>query len=196
VTGLDLVELQIKIAEGYSLEDLRLTSPNSVTTRGHAIQCRLYAEDPNNNFFPCVGKVLLWKPAIIEEVRYDTAIDTNSQISVFYDPLISKIISFGDTRHTAILKLIKALQDTVILGNKKVFKVIILFYLGLKTNKRFLIEVLAHEAFANGYFDTHFIQSHFPDSRLKAVVRHSDDSLIAAFLWDWLVRIYILSYSL
>ena len=143
-------------------------------SRGHAIQCRLYAEDPNNNFFPCVGKVLHWKPAQIENVRFDTSIESNSQISVFYDPLLSKIISYAETRQTAILKLIKALQDTVILG--------------LKTNKRFLIDVLSHEAFNNGYFDTHFIQSHFPDTKLKSITLPSEIDLIAAFIWDWLIR--------
>lgn len=78
ITGLDLVELQIQIAKGRSLSSLGVES-GKVPTKGHAIECRLYSENPANNFFPCTGTILLWKPAELPGVRYDTGIETGER---------------------------------------------------------------------------------------------------------------------
>lgn len=85
ITGFDLVEFQIRIAEGFTLAELGITGP--IKSRGHAIQCRLYAEDPANNFFPCIGTINRWKPAPLTGVRYDTGIESGKvTVSIFYLP--------------------------------------------------------------------------------------------------------------
>lgn len=111
--------------------------------RGHAFECRLYAEDPSNNFFPCIGKIISWKQSQSQHVRYDTGtrlctlrliflgIDSGSEISIYYDPLVSKIIAWGESREISRKLMIRALQETACQG--------------LKTNKKFLIDVLQHE---------------------------------------------------
>lgn len=83
VTGLDLVELQIQVARGFSLPQLGLLPNQPVPIKGHAIECRLYSENPANNFFPCTGTILLWQPADIQGIRYDTGVETGLNIFLF-----------------------------------------------------------------------------------------------------------------
>lgn len=115
-TGIDLVHAQIRIAQGATLKELGLEQ-HSIPVKGHAIECRLYAEDPNNNFFPCTGRILTWSPAKVAGVRYDGGIRSGmflsfhncssvlinllagSEITVFYDPLICKIIAYAPSRN-------------------------------------------------------------------------------------------------
>jgi acetyl-CoA carboxylase biotin carboxylase subunit len=143
VTGLDLVRLQMDVAQGrpipFKQEDIAQT--------GHAVEVRLYAEDPANNFLPVSGKIIDWIPSDIPGIRYDTGIESGSEISTFYDPMIAKIISTGKDRTGAISKLAKALQELVLTG--------------FTTNKNFLTAVLQHEDFRKGNFDTHFLDAKF-----------------------------------
>lgn len=170
-TGVDLVQAQIHVAQGASLNELGLKQ-EALLVKGHAIECRLYAEDPDNNFFPCTGRVLTWQPAAIAGVRYDGGIRSGSEISVYYDPLICKIIAHAPTREEALNKMVKALRETVILG--------------LTTNKVFLQQVLLHPDFRSGHFNTHFIDHHLPaDVRRQSVEGDRDEMVIAALLWDW-----------
>jgi 3-methylcrotonyl-CoA carboxylase alpha subunit len=134
----------------------------------------VYAEDPANNFFPCIGTITKWKQSNIPGIRYDTGIESGSAISIYYDPMVSKVISFAETREIAINKMIKALHETVILG--------------LKTNKRFLQQLLAHPNFRDGKFDTHFIQNYFPDKVIKQPFPVAESAVIAGFLYEWAVR--------
>ncbi|KAG0052488.1 hypothetical protein BGZ83_002518 [Gryganskiella cystojenkinii] len=107
VTGLDLVELQILVAQGFNLS---LTQLPSLKLNGSSIECRLYAEDPENDFLPCTGKIRRWKQCTADNVRYDSGIETGSEISIFYDPMISKISVWAPTREQAIQKMALAMR--------------------------------------------------------------------------------------
>lgn len=143
VLGLDLVRLQIEVAEGnpipFKQEELKQS--------GHAIEVRLYAEDPANQFLPVSGTIASWKPANIDGLRYDTGIESGSEISTFYDPMIAKVIAKAKNRKEAIAKLNLALKETICTG--------------FTTNKNFLSAILEHQDFQDGNFDTHFLDKVF-----------------------------------
>lgn len=143
VIGKDLVRLQIEVAEGNPLP----FKQEDIQQNGNAIEVRLYAEDPSNNFLPVSGKIIDWLPAQIEGVRYDTGIESGSEISTFYDPMIAKIIAKGNTRSEAISKLNMALKETVVSG--------------FTTNKNFLSAILDNDDFKAGNFNTHFLDNQF-----------------------------------
>jgi acetyl-CoA carboxylase biotin carboxylase subunit len=142
VTGLDLVRLQIEVAEGkpfaFKQEDL--------TATGHAIECRIYAEDPYNNYLPVTGTIRHFLPFASEAMRYDIGVVSGSTIDVFYDPMIAKVIAKGQNRSEALRIMTDALRKTVLSG--------------LTTNKSFLIEVLNDKGFASGDFDTRYLDQH------------------------------------
>jgi geranyl-CoA carboxylase alpha subunit len=143
VTGLDIVALQFDIAAGLPLP----ITQAQVALTGHAIEARLYAEDPANQFLPQTGPVLLWRPARGEGVRIDHGIVEGTDVSPFYDPMLAKIIAYGATRDEARRKLIGALENTVLLG--------------VTTNKGFLIDMLRHPVFTEGAATTAFIETNF-----------------------------------
>jgi geranyl-CoA carboxylase alpha subunit len=148
ITGLDLVALQIKVAEGQELG----LCQDDVSLTGHAIEVRLYAEDPAQDFLPVTGRVDLWQPATGEGVRIDAGIETGGEISPFYDPMIAKVIAWGESRETARHRLINALKETAVFGST--------------TNRSFLIDVLSREAFAKGEATTAFIGEEFTEADL------------------------------
>jgi geranyl-CoA carboxylase alpha subunit len=163
VTGLDLVELQLRVAAG---EPLPLTQ-DQVTLTGHAIEVRLYAEDPYSGYMPQSGPVHAWQPATGAGVRVDHGIRAGQQVTPHYDPMIAKLIAHGRNRDEARRRLGRALEQTVLLG--------------LVHNKQFLVDVLAHPVFAAGGATTRFLEQHLPeptrpepDARMWAV---------AAALW-------------
>lgn len=139
ITALDLVALQIKVAQG---EPLSLTQED-VTLSGHAIEARLYAEDVAGGFLPSTGTVDLWLPPSGDGVRVDAGIATGLEVSPFYDPMIAKIMAHGPTRDVARQRLIEALRRTGLFGPK--------------TNRDFLIDALGRTAFAQGEATTAFI---------------------------------------
>ncbi|KAA3646431.1 MAG: acetyl-CoA carboxylase biotin carboxylase subunit [Chloroflexi bacterium] len=142
LTGLDLVQWQIRIAAG---EKLPLTQ-DELSMRGHAIECRLYAEDPASGFLPATGIILAWQPPDGPGVRVDSGISAGTEVGVYYDPLLAKIIVQAEDRPAAIQKMRTALRDTVVLG--------------LTTNREFLLDVLVHETFQKGTATTAFIAQH------------------------------------
>jgi propionyl-CoA carboxylase alpha chain len=148
VTGLDLVRLQIDIAEGKQV-------PKNPRSIGHAIEARLNAEDPANNFLPSTGTIHRWRPP--ENVRVDTALRDGVEIGVHYDPLLAKIISYGMDRDTALRKLVYALRSTCVLG--------------VTTNRQYLIQILESREFQEGRAHTSFL----PAPRVE-----DDDVAIAA----------------
>ncbi len=148
ITGLDLVALQIQVAEGRPLG----LSQEDITLNGHAIEARLYAEDPAQDFLPVTGTVDLWQPAMGEGVRIDAGIETGMEISPFYDPMVAKVIAWGDSREIARHRLINALKGTALFGST--------------TNQSFLIDVLGREAFAKGEATTAFIGEEFTEADL------------------------------
>ncbi|OUR97538.1 3-methylcrotonyl-CoA carboxylase [Gammaproteobacteria bacterium 42_54_T18] len=143
ITGLDLVAWQLKVAAG---EVLPLTQ-DQVELTGHAVEVRLYAEDPRNNFMPQTGQVRLWDYPERAGIRMDHGIQTGQVISPFYDPMIAKVIAYGDNRAEAIRRLASAVQDTQLLG--------------MNNNKLFLQNVLRHQVFGAGEATTAFIEQHF-----------------------------------
>ncbi|GIV34451.1 MAG: hypothetical protein KatS3mg031_1986 [Chitinophagales bacterium] len=112
VTGLDLVKLQIEVAQGLPLP----LSQNDVKQNGHAVECRLYAEDPYNHFLPATGKVLAYLPDESGCTRYDSGVENGSVIDIHYDPMIAKVITWGNTRSDAIRKMKHALRRDRLAG--------------------------------------------------------------------------------
>jgi acetyl/propionyl-CoA carboxylase alpha subunit len=152
VTGLDIVSLQTFVAAGGSLASL--PALQQVRQDGHAIECRLCAEDPQRDFFPEHGTIRLWQPAPApladsRDIRYETAVQTGSQISIYFDSMIAKIVVWAPTRSIAIEKMVKTLANTVCAG--------------LRTNQLFLQSCLLHEKFRDPAYTTSFIPSHSQD---------------------------------
>ncbi|AMN82038.1 acetyl-CoA carboxylase biotin carboxylase subunit [Pseudomonas azotoformans] len=143
ITGLDLVDWQLQIAAG---QPLPLTQAD-VTLSGHAMEVRLYAEDPTQGFLPQTGDVVRWEPAT--GVRIDHGVIEGQRISPFYDPMLGKLIAHGATREEARRKLLRAVEDTVLLG--------------VATNQPLLVSLLKHPDFVGGDFSTGFIAEHFSD---------------------------------
>lgn len=145
VTGIDLVQWQIRIAAGLPLT----YTQEQLFQRGHAIECRLYAEDPENNFLPATGKLLRFNEPRSPGVRVDSGLSSGDLISPYYDPLIAKLIAWAEDRPSAIHKMQTALRETVLLG--------------LPTNWQFLLEVLASDAFQSGRLHTTWIEQEMSD---------------------------------
>ncbi|MGY0601052.1 MAG: acetyl-CoA carboxylase biotin carboxylase subunit [Paraglaciecola chathamensis] len=145
ITGLDLVEWQLRVAAG---EMLPLTQED-VSLNGHAIEVRLYAEDPRQNFMPQTGNILVWQYPEREGIRVDHGIHCGDTVSAHYDPMLAKVIAFGPDRATAARRLASAIEDIQLVG--------------VNTNKRFLLNVLRHPAFINAEATTAFIEQHFTE---------------------------------
>ena len=149
VTGEDLVKLQIRIAQGEKLpfrqEDL--------VQRGHAIECRVYAEDPDQGFLPSPGRILALRPPGGPGVRDDSGVYEGYEVPIHYDPLISKLVVYGYSRRDAILRMRRAVREYRVLG--------------IKTTLPFLERVLHHPAFLSGDFDTTFVEQVFAEADRK-----------------------------
>ena len=141
ITGLDLVRLQIEIADGAQLDIEPAMS-------GHAIEARLYAEDPRHDFLPVTGRIHRFDVPNLPGVRVDSGIEDGSMVSVFYDPMLAKIIAHGVSRDEAAGKLAEALRRAVLHGPV--------------TNRDLLVRVLEHKEFLAGAIDTHFLERHDP----------------------------------
>lgn len=146
ITGQDLVEWQLRVV---SNEELPLKQ-DDILLDGHAVEVRLYAEDPNKQFFPSTGKLKeFWMPEEGDGVRIDAGVQLGDDISIYYDPMIAKVIAWGDTRDAARQLLIKALGEVEVVG--------------VTTNAAFLKDVVGHPVFASGEMDTGFIEAHTKD---------------------------------
>jgi acetyl-CoA carboxylase biotin carboxylase subunit len=162
-TGLDLVAEQIKIASG---EKLALTQED-VKFKGASIECRICAEDPDNNFLPSTGKLNYIFRVLGNGMREDTGIEQGNEISIYYDSMISKLISYGATRETAILKMKRALRD---------YKVV-----GVKTNINFLLSLLECDAFIKGDYNTQYVEKFFlPELKEKKIKTDKDIELASS----------------
>ncbi len=160
ISNVDLVELQIKIARGETLtikqEDLQI--------QGHAIELRVYAEDPMNNFLPSVGKLVTYKIPTGKGIRVDDGFEEGMDIPIYYDPMLSKLITYGKTREEAIQLMIEAINN---------YKVV-----GAKTTLPFGKFVFNHEAFRSGNFDTHFVKNYYAPEKLQNEIE--EEAKIAA----------------
>jgi acetyl-CoA carboxylase, biotin carboxylase subunit len=146
ITGLDLVEQQIKVARG---EKLAFTQ-DDLKINGHSLEVRVYAEDPQNNFLPDIGTLEVYKRPTGEGVRVDDGFEEGMEIPIYYDPMISKLIVHAPTREEAIEKMTKAIGDYDIVG--------------IKTTLDFCKFTINHAAFKSGDFDTHFVPQYFSDT--------------------------------
>jgi len=164
ITGLDLVREQIRVAEGETLE----FSQTDLSIKGHAIEARLYAEDPARQFLPSPGRVALWKPANAPGVRFDTGIETGSEIGIDFDPMLAKVIVHAPSRKEAIRRLANALEQTRIEG--------------LITNRDFLVACLRTPEFLAGDTTTDFIERVAPALTRMPSKDEITESVIAACL--------------
>jgi len=164
ITGLDLVALQIKVAQG---DPLGLTQ-DDVSLHGHAVEVRLYAEDPTQDFLPATGPIDLWSPAMSDGVRIDDGIATGGEVSPFYDPMLAKVIAYGDTREIARRRLVEALKESV--------------FFGTKTNKAFLVDCLSRDTFIDGQATTAFIGDEFGEKGFGEDTPSFADAALAAVL--------------
>ncbi len=162
VTGADLVALQLRVAEGRALG----IEQHEVALHGHAIEVRLYAEDPTRDFMPATGRIELWLPPAGEGIRVDAGVETGTEVPPWYDPMVAKIISHGETRDGARLNLVRALEATALFG--------------VANNRDFLIGVLRRPDFAAGLATTAFLEEQ-GDAPLAAAPQ-TVDAAVAALL--------------
>jgi len=160
VTGIDLVEEQIKIARG---EKLSFTQYD-LHINGHALELRVYAEDPKNNFLPSVGNLRSYELPVGENIRVDNGFEEGMDVPIYYDPMLSKLITYGKSREEAIQKMIEAIDN---------YKVI-----GVETTLPFGKFVCQHEAFTSGNFDTHFVKKYYSGDLLEE--QYKEEAKIAS----------------
>jgi acetyl-CoA carboxylase biotin carboxylase subunit len=165
ITGLDLVRLQIEIAEGRPLT----LAQTDLKTEGHAIEARLYAEDPSGDFLPSTGKIFDLRLPALEDLRVDSGIESGMEVGIHYDPLLAKLIARGKSRDAAIRRMLYALRQSSIQG--------------LRTNRDFLIRLLDHPEFRSGGAHTGFIAEHLAELLSDDDPRLDRDSLVAAALY-------------
>lgn len=168
ITGLDLVEWQVRVARGEKLnftqEDLKIN--------GHAIELRVYAEDPMNNFLPDIGRLITYKCPTGEGIRVDDGFDEGMDIPIYYDPMLSKLVVHAEDRESAIQKMVQAIENYRIVG--------------VKNTLDFGKFVMQHEAFRSGLFDTHFVKLHFSPDKLLETTKQEAKVVALAALADYL----------
>lgn len=149
IANVDLVELQIRIARG---EELPMTQ-DDIKIHGHALELRVYAEDPLNDFLPSVGRLDTYKLPVGKGVRVDNGYEQGMDIPIYYDPMLSKLITFAKSREEAIQLMLKAINEYLVEG--------------VQTTLPFGTFVLEHEAFRSGNFDTNFVKKHYAPEAIK-----------------------------
>ena len=163
ITGLDLVAMQLRVAAGDKLS----ISQEDVTLTGHAMEVRLYAEDPGANFIPQTGLLNLWQPASGDGIRIDSGIQQGQTVSPFYDPMLAKIIAYGENREEARRRLVLAVEDSKLLG--------------IKDNRAFLASILRNDTFIQGEATTAFIGEDFSqDPSLQPLQAQDTEVALAA----------------
>jgi propionyl-CoA carboxylase alpha chain len=162
-TGIDLVELMIRVAAGEKLP----VAQEEVGINGWSIESRVYAEDPFRNFLPSTGRLVYYRPPEENEhVRVDTGVFEGGEVSMFYDPMVAKLITWGEDREQAIQKMRVALDRFIVRG--------------VSTNIGFLAALVAHEKFASGNFSTNTIAEEYPEGFHSADLPHEDPAIIIA----------------
>jgi acetyl-CoA carboxylase biotin carboxylase subunit len=162
VTGMDLVHLQLQVAAGGKLPFRQ----EDVTLRGHAIECRIYAEDPENNFFPSPGMITRLATPSGPGIREDSGIYEGWTVPLDYDPLLSKLIAFAPSRSQAIARLVRALDDY--------------FIGGIKTNLGLFRRILSDPGFTSGDIDTGFLDRLLAERKTNGATFDGDSNLVAA----------------
>ncbi len=167
ITGQDLVEWQLRVASGEPLP----MRQDELAINGHALEARLYAEDPDRGFLPSIGRLSHWRmPPLSTRVRIDTGVRQGDQVSPFYDPMLAKLIVWGEDRAIACAEMIAALKECEVVG--------------VATNIAFLERVVAHEAFANARLDTGLIENN-RDALFPAPGATPESALLAAGIAEY-----------
>ncbi len=162
ITKTDLVEQQIRVARGEVLA----IKQADLSIHGHALELRVYAEDPLNDFLPSVGHLDVYQLPVGENIRVDNGFEQGMDIPIYYDPMLSKLITYGMTRDEAIQLMIKAIENYQIEG--------------IQTTLPFGTFVCEHDAFRSGDFDTHFVKKHYSPEAIKA--KQETEANIAALI--------------
>lgn len=149
ITGIDLVEAQIKVARGEKLQ----FNQEALTITGHALELRVYAEDPLQNFMPSIGTLSTYRTPTGKGIRVDDGFEEGMEVPIYYDPMLSKLITYGKNREEAIQLMVKAIGDYKIEG--------------VATTLLFGKFVCEHEAFTSGNFDTHFVKDYYSPTQLE-----------------------------
>lgn len=149
ITGMDLVEMQIRVARGEALQ----VKQEELQINGHAMELRVYAEDPLNDFLPSVGNLEIYQLPVGEGIRVDNGFEQGMDVPIYYDPMLSKLITYGKTREESIQKMIEAISDYQVKG--------------VSTTLPFGTFVMQHEAFRSGNFDTNFVKKYYDSELLK-----------------------------
>ena len=165
VTNLDLVHLQFLIADGQVLP----VNQDDINFTGHAIEIRLYAEDPTKEFLPCSGPLHIWNIKESQGVRVDNGADDNSFVTPFYDPMLAKVIGHGATRTDALNNLIGALENTSIFG--------------VRNNRNFLLHMLKQKKFRDGLATTSFLEEIYPTGFTDQAPSQTEYALVAALIY-------------
>ena len=162
ITGIDLVEQQIKIARGEKLKLLQ----EDLKIKGHAVELRVYAEDPMDDFMPSVGKLEKYTIPKGENIRVDNGFEEGMEVPIYYDPMLAKLITYGKTREEAIQLMIKAIKEYEVEG--------------VMTTLPFGKFVFEHEAFRSGNFDTHFVKKYYSAEKLEDEIQ--EEAKLAALV--------------
>ncbi|MBB5394877.1 acetyl-CoA carboxylase biotin carboxylase subunit [Mucilaginibacter sp. AK015] len=167
ITGIDLVKEQIKIARGEAIS----FKQTDLEIQGHAMELRVYAEDPDNNFLPDIGTLQTYVTPKGPGVRVDDGFEQGMEIPIYYDPMIAKLITYGKDRTEAIERMIRAIDEYMITG--------------ITTTLPFGKFVMQHEAFTSGNFDTHFVKKYFTPESLQT--GNETEALIATLIMEKLL---------
>jgi acetyl/propionyl-CoA carboxylase alpha subunit len=161
ITGIDLVKEQIKIARG---EKLSFTQ-DDLQIQGHAIELRVYAEDPANNFLPNIGNLNTYSLPLGNGIRVDNGYEQGMEVPIYYDPMLAKLIAYGKDRSEAIERMKRAIDDFEIEG--------------VETTLTFGSFVMNHPVFVQGPYDTHFVSQHFSPEMLQTLVSEEEEAVAA-----------------
>jgi 3-methylcrotonyl-CoA carboxylase alpha subunit len=164
VTDVDLAAWQLRIAAGEAID----FAQGDLSQRGHAVECRIYAEDPALGFLPSTGRIAYYRAPAGPGVRCDDGVATGSEVTPYYDALLAKVIAFGWDRSEALRRVEQALRDLVVLG--------------VTTNVPYLQDVVSHPAFRAGETHTHFLDEHM--SAWQAPQDLSDDEWLAVAAFE------------
>lgn len=162
ITGLDLVEQQIKVAQGETLH----FSQKDIKIKGHALELRIYAEDPLDNFMPSVGVLNRYRIPNGEGIRIDNGFEEGMEVPIYYDPMLAKLITYGKNREEAIQIMLKAIDAYEVQG--------------IMTTLPFGKFVFEHDAFRSGNFNTHFVKNYYSAEKLHN--KMEDEARLAAFV--------------
>jgi acetyl/propionyl-CoA carboxylase alpha subunit len=162
ISGVDLVEQQIKIARGEKLQ----IKPEDLSIKGHALELRVYAENPLENFLPSVGKLETYKPPTGEGIRVDDGFEEGMEVPIYYDPMLAKLVTYGEDRNQAIQRMIEAINAYEVKG--------------IETTLPFGKFVCKHQSFITGNFDTHFVKKYYTPEALHE--ERKEEARIAALV--------------